>query len=428
MPKLSDTRFTDRFLAGLQVAPGGKDRLAFDAGCRGLGVRVGTNGTRTFIAQWTDPVTRRKVRDRIGVWGTMTIEQARDAVRVRLGAVGMGTNPRAERQRQRETAERQRAELELTFEALVDEWAALHLAQRRERYRAEAVRAIKHAFPSLLRRPAARINKADVRHVLDGLVAQGKTATAGRTLSYGRSAFNWAERREMVSINPFRGLPVATATDARDRVLTDNELAEVWAATETLGYPWASFFRLSVLTLQRRAEIASMRWSELDLEKRMWQIPAARMKSGRPHDVHLSTATIVVLQAIPRIEGCDLVLTTTGRAPVSGFSKAKAALDAAIVKARAELAASTGSNPKPLAGWWAHDLRRTGVSALARLGYDSVVVDKLLAHQPTRLGAVGRVYQRHDFARERAAAFDAWAAHVTGAAVDNVIPMRKAGR
>ena len=67
-------------------------------------------------------------------------------------------------------AERERAELALTFDALVDEWAALHLAQRRERYRAEAVRAIKHAFPDLLKRPASRISKTDAVNALDKLV------------------------------------------------------------------------------------------------------------------------------------------------------------------------------------------------------------------------------------------------------------------
>ena len=144
--------------------------------------------------------------------------------------------------------------------------------------------------------------------------------------------------------------------------------------------------------------------------------------------MHLSDATLAVLQDTPRIEGCDLVLTTTGTTPVSGFSKAKTALDTAIVQARAERAAKTGGKPEQLAEWWAHDLRRSGVSTLARLGFDSIVADKILAHQPTRLGAVGRIYQRHDFAKERAEALDAWAAHVTGSGAENVIPLRSASR
>src|SRR5438067_6480944 len=167
-------KFTDRFLAALKVENGRKDRLLFDSACRGLGVRVTAKGTRTFIAQWTDPVTRRKVREPIGVWGNITIDKAREAAQILLGDVAKRINPRAERERQRKEAERERAELALTFGTLVDEWAALHLAQRRERYRAEAVRAIKHAFPDLLKRPAARITKTDAVNALDKLVKAGK--------------------------------------------------------------------------------------------------------------------------------------------------------------------------------------------------------------------------------------------------------------
>ena len=59
-----------------------------------------------------------------------------------------------------------------------------------------------------------------------------------------------------------------------------------------------------------------------------------------------------------------------------------------------------------------HDLRRTGASTLARLGFDTIAIDKLLAHQPTKLWGVATIYQRYDFAEERARALDAWAEYV----------------
>jgi hypothetical protein len=66
------------------------------------------------------------------------------------------------------------------------------------------------------------------------------------------------------------------------------------------------------------------------------------------------------------------------------------------------------------------------VTTLATLGFDSIVVDKLLAHQPAKLRGVAGIYQRHDFARERALALDAWAAHVTGTATNNVVLLQVA--
>jgi hypothetical protein len=131
----------------------------------GLGVRVTAKGTRTFIVQWTDPVTRRKVREPLGIWGSLSIDQAREAAKIRLGQVAKGINPRAERLRLKAEDDRERAEAALSFEALVDEWGQLHLAHRRKRYREEAQRAIKHTFADLLKRPAARIAKADIINV-----------------------------------------------------------------------------------------------------------------------------------------------------------------------------------------------------------------------------------------------------------------------
>src|ERR1700686_2571524 len=103
MPKL-----TEGLLATLTVANGRKDRMVFDTVCPGLGVRVTAKGTRTFIAQWTDPATKRKVREPLGVWGNLTIDRAREGARVRLGQVAKGINPRAERLQLRAEAERER--------------------------------------------------------------------------------------------------------------------------------------------------------------------------------------------------------------------------------------------------------------------------------------------------------------------------------
>jgi integrase len=417
MPKL-----TDRFLAALSMDNDRKDRLVFDTVSPGLGVRMTAKGTRTFIVQWTDPVTKRKVREPLGIWGSLSIDQARVAAKVRLGQVAKGINPRAERLRLKAEDDRERAEAALSFEALVDEWGQLHLAHRRKRYREEAQRAIKHTFADLLKRPAARIARAEIINVLDQLVRSTKAVTAARSLAYARAAFNWAVKRGKVPHNPFVGLPVATVTAERERALTDFELADVWAAIETMGYPWGPFFCIAILTLQRREEVAAMRWSEIAPDLSVWTMSGARMKNGKQHDVHLSRPTQSVLRALSEArskgskggqgEICDFVFSTTGKTSISGFSRAKARLDAAMVEARAEAAAAAATESAPFVPWRLHDLRRTGASTLARLGFDTIAIDKLLAHQPTKLRGVAAIYQRYDFAEERVRALDAWAEQV----------------
>ena len=160
-----------------------------------------------------------------------------------------------------------------------------------------------------------------------------------------------------------------------------------------------------------------MRWSELSSDGATWLIPGSRMKNGKPHDVHLSTTARNILRQLPRQRGQDLVFSTTGNTPISGFSRAKKALDASIVTMRAAKGVP-GAPSSTTVPWRLHDVRRTGVSTLARLGVDSIVADKLLGHQAAKLRGVAAVYQRHDFANERARALATWAEYVIDIASD----------
>jgi hypothetical protein len=98
--------------------------------------------------------------------------------------------------------------------------------------------------------------------------------------------------------------------------------------------------------------------------------------------------------------------------PFAGWSQAKTALDKSIVDARAKAAAEAGTTPSKLVPWNVHDLRRTVATGLQRLGIRLEVTEAVLNHiSGTRAGIAG-VYQRHDWASEKRAALDAWAAHV----------------
>jgi Phage integrase family len=180
-------------------------------------------------------------------------------------------------------------------------------------------------------------------------------------------------------------------------VLTDAELADVGAAVEAMTYPWGPFYRIAILILQRHEEVAAMRWSEIAPDLSVWTMLGARTKNGKLHDVDLSQAAQALLRALSEAqskdkddpysqgckrEACDFVFSTRGKTSISGFSRAKAALDAAITKARAKAAATGGVEPTPLVPWRLHDLQRTGASTLARPGFDTIAIDKLLAHQP----------------------------------------------
>jgi integrase len=178
--------------------------------------------------------------------------------------------------------------------------------------------------------------------------------------------------------------------EKRERVLRDAEIAAVWQACDRLGFPFGPMVRVLLLTGQRLGEVAEMHPDELDMESDNWLIPAARSKSAREHIVPLADLTRGILAGLPRFAGPFVFSTTDGVRPVSGFSKAKARLDAL----------------SGVTGWRFHDLRRTCRTRLAALGTSEIVAERILNHQPKGLIAV---YNKHEYLDEKRAALAKWA-------------------
>jgi integrase len=151
-----------------------------------------------------------------------------------------------------------------------------------------------------------------------------------------------------------------------------------------------------LLTCQRREEVASMAWEEI--ENGVWQIPSARYKTGLPNTVPLSQAA---RRVIGDSKGKGFVFTTDGDHPFSGFSKAKAALDTEI----AELRKRDGRSAMP--HWVLHDLRRTARSLLSRTRVPSDHAERVLGHV---IPGVRGVYDRHEYVVEKREALERLAA------------------
>src|SRR5215207_4229633 len=109
--------------------------------------------------------------------------------------------------------------------------------------------------------------------------------------------------------------------------------------------------QMLVLTGQRRDEVAGMSRRELKQAVALWTLPAERAKNRRTHDVPLSAAAQNIVGSMPRIGQSEYLFTTTGKAPISGYSNAKERLDAVVLA----LARDEGLSVEP---WRLHDLRR----------------------------------------------------------------------
>lgn len=144
-----------------------------------------------------------------------------------------------------------------------------------------------------------------------------------------------------------------------------------------------------LLAGQREMECAGMVWSEVDFDKALWTIPAARMKSDRAHVVPIGPDALALLRSLPRWTGPFVYTTRDGRVPVNGFSRVKIRLD--------ELSG--------VKGWVFHDLRRTMRSGLSALPIEDRVREAMIAHAQPGLHAV---YNLYDWLDEKRRGFELW--------------------
>jgi integrase len=240
-----------------------------------------------------------------------------------------------------------------------------------------------------------------------------------------RKLFNWALQRGIVATSLVAGIRAPLAERSRDRILSDDEIRRFWQACLKVGYPFGHVAWLLLLTGQRRREVAGMSWGELDLDNRTWLIPGARTKNGEPHSVPLSDAAIETINSLPRIKSeRGFLFTTTGDTHVSGYSRAKAAID----KAMLAIARETDPELDEIPRWTLHDLRRTAASGMARLGIALPVIEKALNHSSGSFAGIVAVYQRHHFSDEKRIALEAWGRFVLSLQrpTENVVPMRVA--
>lgn len=265
-------------------------------------------------------------------------------------------------------------------------------------------------------RPIGHIGKTDVLRLLDREMDAGRTRTANQTLKLCRQLLRWAIQRGYIEQDPTSGIERPAKERSRDRVLSDSELAVVWQAAGRLGYPFGSMFRLLMLLGQRRAEVAEMRWSELDIDRMLWMIPGERTKNGRPHDVPLSEPAAEVFKELPRLD--DRVFPSVRNRSVrsiSGFSKAKRRLDQFAHQILREQASAGGDDSERVAApepWVLHDLRRTLVTGMAEAGAQPHVIEAVVNHVSGHRAGVAGVYNRANYAFEKRSALQSWATHL----------------
>jgi integrase len=372
-------------LAVDRLSPPKTGRLEFfDSHLPGFGLRIADTGHKAWVLFYR--IEGRQRRYTIGSLATHPkVDQARERAREILRDVERGIDPAA----LKAAVPARKAD---TVADLVTKFIERY-AKPKNRSWQETDRTLRlHVVARWGSRDAVSITRRDVLELLDELVDRGTPITANRILAAIRKMFGWAVERDIIPASPVVSVKAPGKEIERERVLTDDELTKVWQAAEMMGTIPAAFIKLLILTGQRRDEVSSMRWEDLDLAARVWTLPRESTKADRSHEVPLAPLVIEVLTSLPRT-GTYVFTSTRGERPISGFSK---------IKARADTL--SGFND-----WRIHDLRRTTGTGMARAGIAVSTISRVLNHKE---GGVTKIYNRYSYLDEKRHALETWARKV----------------
>src|SRR5262245_27775933 len=355
---------TDKGVQALRV----RDKMYAhpDPALPGHYIRVRPSGSKMFVAVTRDP-RGKQVWTTIGSTALYSIEEAREKARDIIKRIKAGKDKAGPQ----------------SFEAIAKQWLHRHVDTRGLRT-ANQIRSIlhKHILPEWGGREFESIRRGDVAALMDKVedgVKRGKggARTADLVLEIISGITHWYEKRNDDYTSPIvRGMKrYRTKEHARDRVLSDDEIRKLWAATEN-GNGYGTLARLCLLTAQRRDKVASMRWDDIS-EDGTWTIPSKDREKTNAGELVLPKLALAVINARPRFEGNPYVIAARNAGYIS----------------------HTTNRDFGIPDYRIHDLRRTAKSLMARAGIPRHVSERVLGHA---IGGVEGTYDRHPYREEKA--------------------------
>jgi integrase len=376
-------KLTTTTTKGLALPAGVNDRTFWDDELGGFGLRLREGGSRNWVVQYDLGGKTRRVT--LGPTTLLDIGAARAKAKNLLAQVRLGGDPAADkRTRRAQTAE--------TFGALLPRYLIVQQRAVRSSSFKQTERRLTKLASSLHPLPVATIDRRTLSSLLSS-VADTNGPTAAANLHSSLSGyFRWLIGEGLLDANPMLHANKPRPGPARDRVLTEDELRALWAALGDDDY--GDIVRLLVYTAARRSEIGDLSWDEVNFDRATIDLPAARMKNGKPHVIPLSEPALAILRKRQR-NGRDHVF---GQRGFQDWSRSRAALDKSIGDQRTNFTL--------------HDLRRTcSTIAHDKLGIPPHIVERVLAHVGHQGGVAG-VYNKAEYINEKRNALRRWAEYV----------------
>lgn len=379
----------------------------------GLALQVLPTGARTWVLRASVGGRRREMG--LGGYPEVTLKAAREAARRAREKIRGGVDPIAERRSARSALAaslgRDIAFRQLAEQFILEREAGWENPKHRQQWRNTLAT---YAYPVIGHLQPAHIDVDHLERILKPLWAD-KPETAKRLRARIENVLDFAvAKRLREGDNPAREsgplrhlLGPQQRRVKHHRALAVGEAGAFMARLRSAEGMGARALEFAILTAARSKEVRGASWSEIDLDARLWTVPAGRMKMRREHRVPLSDAAVALLQALPRMGDSDLVFSAPRGGQLSDMT-----LSAVLRRMKVDAVP--------------HGFRSTFRDWTAeRTAYPHEVAEMALAH--TVGNKVEAAYRRGDLFEKRRRLMDDWAAFLAQPERSaGVVPLRGA--
>ena len=369
--------------------PSAKRSVIFDKSTTGLALIVTPKGKKSFSIVARDS-EGKQVWAKIGDPAVMSVAEARQEAPQAVARVKAGQAPVIPPL----APEAAPATFQQVAERFIAKWVETG-GKNQDGVPLRSAREIKRHFSTYLysrwgSKPFVSIRRGQVTELIDDMVLTNGPVQADRVLATLAKLFNWYRQYDEYYVSPIIAEMKRSGSHtarARKRILTDDEIRALWAACEGEGV-FGAFLKVSLLTGQRRAKVAGMKWTDIDAG--VWHIAAEAREKVNAGSFKLPTMALDIIEAQPRVGSNPFVFAGRGNKAMNAFSAAKKEMSAKLT----------------IAPWVVHDLRRTARSLMARAGVRSDVAERTLGHV---IHGVEGVYDRYTYQAEKGEALVALA-------------------
>jgi integrase len=353
---MSKINLTSQFVK-LASCPEGKRKIdLFDSSCKGLMLEIRNSGGKTFYLRFKD--VRGATRQlRLADFRDISLAQARQLANKKRSDIAMGIDPFEKK------AELKKVPKLCDF--IADRYLPYVKSYKRSWITDESLLR-NHILPNFGHFYLDEVTKKDVIQFIAKHCQTHKPGSVNRVIILLRYIFNLAIRWEIPGItkNPTAGVPLLEENNKLERYLTQDEAQTLFAAVKQSENVMLAFIvPMLILTGTRKREVLDAKWSEFDLDRRLWRIGMS--KSGKARHVPISDGVLTLLESVPRIDGCEYVFANpaTAKPYVSIYCSWNTARQkAGLPEVRM------------------HDLRHSFASFLVNNGRSLYEVQKILGH------------------------------------------------